>query len=193
MPDKLSICNDALILTGNDTIVTLGDGTDEDRVATTAYDTAVKYALAGHDWNFGTDWVVPTRLGDSDDDYYTDRYQIPLGTLSVVRIEINGTQANYRIVGNEIYITPAGGTIRLLRVVDPGASNWPALFEHAVREFVMAGCYRGLNEDPVEAQRREIAARDYLQEARTRTDQQQRAGAIFVPRARNVRRTRRGI
>jgi hypothetical protein len=195
MADQLSVINDALILTGNNRINTLGDGSDEDLVAGVAYQAAVDYVLASHNWNFATDWETPTLLGDADadDNTFAKMYQIPNATLQIVKILVNNAHIPYRIYANKLYMSPpTGSTIQILRVVDPGPDQWPALFARAVRHFLMAGLYRGLNEDTGEALRMEQLGDRALSDARVRTDQNNRPGSVFVQRARIVRTTRRG-
>jgi len=195
MADKLSVINDALVLTGNNPTNTLGDGSPEDLVAQVAFQHAVDYVLASHNWNFATEWVEPTLIGPSDpDDYgtYTSVYQVPDGTLQTIKVAVNGMLTSYRIVGGDLYLSPGSGHVSVLRVVDPGPDQWPALFKRAVHYILMAHLYRGLNEDPGEAIRTESLGEEALSQARTRTDQQQRAGAIFIPTARKIRMERRG-
>jgi hypothetical protein len=195
MADQLSAINDALVLTGNNRINTLGDGSDEDLVAGVAYQNAVDYVLASHNWNFATDWQTPTLLGeaDADDNTFSHMYQVPGGTLQIVKILVNNAHIPYRIYAGKIYMSPpTSATIQILRVIDPGPENWPALFARAVRHFLMAGLYRGLNEDTAESLRMEQLGDRALSEARTRTDQNNRPGTFFVQRGRIVRATRRG-
>jgi hypothetical protein len=64
-------------------------------------------------------------------------------------------------------------------------------FMTALRSFVMAGIYRGLHKDMGEARQQEAAARLLLQEARTRSDQEQPKRAVFNQRITASRRVRR--
>ncbi len=61
----------------------------------------------------------------------------------------------------------------------------------ALRTFVLAGIYRGLHKDPAEARQQEAAARMLLQEARTRSDQEEPKRAIFNQRITAARRVRK--
>lgn len=64
-------------------------------------------------------------------------------------------------------------------------------FMTALRSFVLAGIYRGLHDDPTEARAEEQQAMVLLQQARTRSDQEQPKRAIFNQRITASRRIRR--
>jgi hypothetical protein len=64
-------------------------------------------------------------------------------------------------------------------------------FMTALRSFVLAGIYRGLHDDPTEARAEEQAAMALLQQARTRSDQEQPKRAVFNQRITASRRVRR--
>jgi hypothetical protein len=69
-------------------------------------------------------------------------------------------------------------------------SGTPTLIA-SLQRFIMAGIYRGLHEDPVEADKCEAAAMRLLQEARTRYDQQKPKRRFFNSRMTASRRIRR--
>lgn len=69
-------------------------------------------------------------------------------------------------------------------------SGTPTLIA-SLQRFIMAGIYRGLHEDPGEADKAEAAAMRLLQEARTRYDQQKPKRRFFNSRMAASRRVRR--
>jgi hypothetical protein len=73
----------------------------------------------------------------------------------------------------------------------PAPGNMLRTFFTALERFIFAGIYRGLNKDLTEARLQEQAARILLQEARTRSDQEQPKRAVFNSRITAARRVRR--
>lgn len=89
--------------------------------------------------------------------------------------------------------TPAQVTIKYVSNAGAlcDAQNGTPTFVKALQAFVMSGIYRGLHEDPVEADRVYQGARLLLQEARTRYDQQKPKRQFFNSRMAASRRIRR--
>lgn len=87
------------------------------------------------------------------------------------------------------------GVVTIQYISNKGAlcdstSGTPTLIA-SLQRFVMAGIYRGLHEDPGEADKNEAAAMKLLQEARTRYDQQKPKRRFFNSRMAASRRIRR--
>jgi hypothetical protein len=189
--DKLSIVQTSLQLTGNYVPNVADDGSDEWNVASAAYEAAIDSTIEAHDWNFATVIVTLVRAGDSPDDLFTDAYNKPADSLAVVWIRINDVPMDYKIIGNQICLNSFAGTVTLKYVRIPDAGSWPPMFVDCVRAQVMAGIYRGLNEDLGAARDMDAQALRKLQDARTRTDQEQPKRALFNSRLRAARRMRR--
>lgn len=191
MTDKLDIINDALALTGNAIRAAVDDGSDEWTTASIAYEAAVGWLIQEHNWGFGTAIATATRSGDSPDEAYEDAYAKPSGSFAIVWVKLNGLPVEYRIIGGQICLTANDGTVTVKYVEQPSPDSWPPLFVQALRCQVMAGCYRGLNEDVGSANQEEAKAENFLQRARTRTDQEQPKRSLFSSRLRNSRMIRR--
>jgi hypothetical protein len=89
--------------------------------------------------------------------------------------------------------TPAAVTIQYISNSGPlcdSTAGTPTMIT-ALQRFIIAGNYRGLHEDPVEADKAEAAAMKLLQEARTRYDQQKPKRRFFNSRMAASRRIRR--
>lgn len=191
MSDKIAIINDALGLTGNRLVNVADDGSPEWTVGSIAYEAAVGWLIEAHSWGFGTSIVVANRVSDSPDEMYDDAYAKPPGCFRVVWVRLNDRPADYKIVGDQICLTAGGGVVTVKFVQQPIPEMWPPMFLQALRAAVMAGVYRGLNEDISSADRQDGVAQNWLQQARTAVDQDQPKRAIFNSRLRTSRRVRR--
>jgi hypothetical protein len=207
---KLDLINEALALTGNNLVSALGDGSDEDIVAGSAYEAGIEYMLDNHDWKQLTTVVPLTSTGIAPTDSRFDTaFAKPADCIHVIWVRVNQsgqTGGNvfpilYQILTNQIVVNLFGGgtvatpaVVTLKYVRDPGGDKGPLMlrtFMTALRQFVMAGIYRGLHEDPAEARLEEQAARALLAEARTRSDQEQPKRAVFNMRITTARLVRR--
>jgi hypothetical protein len=189
--DKLSIIQEALGLTGNIVPNVADDGSDEWALASLAYETAVDGLIEAHNWNFATLIVTLVRAGTSPDIMFTDAYNKPADSMAVVWIRVNDVPVDYKIINNQICINSLSGTVTLKYVRQPDPGSWPPMFVDCVRTATMAGIYRGLNEDMGAANAMDQRAMHLLQDARTRTDQEQGKRALFNSRLRAARRVRR--
>lgn len=189
MYDKLSIILTCLGLTGNELVTVEDDGSDEWNVASLAYEAGVRYLLGEHDWKFGTAIVALQRHGDSEDENYDDAYEKPPGTLGLIWVKRDGYALDWKIVGNKVVCNAASG-VKAKIVLQPDPEEWPPLFVEALMCLVKAGIYEGLNEDPVEGQKRRGEAEAYLTKARTRSDREDAPRRVFRSR---ILARRRGL
>lgn len=183
MEDKLSIINTALALTGNNEVNVEEDGSEEWRVASAAYEAGIATLLGGHDWRFATQITALSRVGDSDDGDFDDAYAKPANALGLVWVrDADNLPANYKIVGNEVLVNAGGGVIMAKTVMRPDDGVLPPLFLEALRCYVKAGCYEGLNEDPAEARAQRSEAQQFLALARSHSDKEGTPRAGFRSR-----------
>lgn len=198
MPDKLATITDCLLLKGQFVPANEDDGSKEWNVCSAAYDHGVAHLLEEHDWKFSTAIEVLTRSGDSDDPDYDDAYSRPNGCLHIIWVRFASGEgdeyvpADYKIVGNQILLDDGDGIVKAKFVVEPDATEFPAMFNSALRELVYAGIESGLKHDAKQAAGHQAAADVFLQRARTRTDQQEPKRALFRTRHRSARLARRG-
>ena len=216
---KIDVINTALLETGNNTCA-VNDGSDEWNVGSPAYDRALAYVIESHSWGYATQTVVlsPSSTPPQDADFDT-AFPIPPDCVHVIWIKINDNKptssntaqlALWKIAGTNngpvIVINAQGGPPPPNPPVTPAqvtmyyitnsalmaTSNTatPTLIV-ALISFVMAGIYRGLHEDIAEADKIWMAAERFLQQARTRYDQQKPKRQFFNSRICAVRRIRR--
>lgn len=208
---KLDLINEALALSGNNLVAQADDGSDEWTVCSAAYEAGMEYMLDNHDWKQLTTVVTLNSTGTPPTDSQFDTAFVkPPDCIHIVWVRVNqsggtggaNTGIVYQVLGNQIVVNlNNGGTaptttpiVTLKYVQAPGGDAGPRMlraFMTALRQFVMAGIYRGLHDDPAEARAEEKAAMALLAEARTRSDQEQPKRAIFNSRITASRRVRR--
>lgn len=206
--DKLGLINDQLALTGNNLCATTEDGSDEWTVCSAAYEQAIEYMFDGHDWKQIT--TVSTLAASATaptDDKFDTAYAKPPDCIHVIWVRLSDLPVVYQILNNQIVLNAAGGlpasgatpgvvTMKYVSSGPPGsggnaAQQMQRTFMTALGRFVMAGIYRGLHEDIPSARAEEQTAKALLQEARTRSDQEQPKRAPFNSRISASRRVRR--
>lgn len=195
MADKLSLIADCLLLKGQNVPATEDDGSQEWNVCSAAYEHGVKHLIQEHDWNFGTAIETLTRSGDSTDADYEDVYPKPNGCLHLMWVRVDDVRTDeFRIIGNAIYINADEDTTVQAKFVEmPGAEDMPPMFISALNELIYAAIEGGLKKDAKEARNHQAAAVEFLQRAKTRSDQEEPKRSLFKFRMRTARRFRRGV
>lgn len=168
--DKQTICNRALIASANTPVTTPDDGSDEWRVASTAYDRHVPNLLRYETWAFATLISDPLqRLGDSLEPGYGDVFAKPDNCLfldAVWRLDLaalvwksvlgipsdrqdtNPPPLDYAIVGDQIHTNADQGAVaRYIPFPDETAQPWSVGFVEVLTLLIEAACFDALNED----------------------------------------------
>lgn len=194
--DKLTILNNALLGTGNNTVNVLNDPSDEYRVANASFERWLRFLIARHSWPFASAIEALVRVPDADNlsrRFRGNGFRIPPNTLHVKQVYYDSTPlTDYEIIGtvlscrlsDQIYAEVVKQKITAEETLHPMA-------EEILTIYVEAGCCRGLNEDFNEATRREQKAEALLEEARPHVDQQNPARNIYKSKIAAARRTRR--
>lgn len=207
--DKLGLINDQLALTGNNLCATAEDGSDEWTVCSAAYEQAIEYMFDAHDWKQITTVSTLTASATAPtDDQFDTAYAKPATCVHVIWVRLSDLPVVYQVLNNQIVLNASGGnpvaagttpgvvTMKYVSADPPGSGGNAAqqmlrTFMTALGRFVMAGIYRGLHEDIGTARAEEATAKALLQEARTRSDQEQPKRAPFNSRISASRRVRR--
>lgn len=192
--DKLTIINNALRATGNNTVNVLNDPSDEYQVANSAFDRAVRFLTARHTWPFATTTELLVRAPDADNKsrrFSKNGFRLPPNTLHVKEVYLD-TQifTDYEIMG-EILSCPYDSEVYAAVVKAPPEASWHPMAEEVLTRYVEAGCLRGLNEDFSEATKRENSAEGLLMDTRTTVDQQNPARNFYKSKVAAARRSRR--
>ena len=196
--DKLTICNSALIATGNQPVTVIDDGSDEWTAVSNFYDRALPVVLSKHDWK-GVLQIAPmTRVGSSLYPGFEDMYALPSDCLllrqaydardaaliqpvdarTVSDVGINLPGMDYRIIGSNVHcICPSGAYA--LYVQNPSVAQGLVIgFIETLTLEVEALLMRGYNEDTEGSIAVKGLAKEALADAR-QTDSAQEPRRIF--------------
>ena len=213
--DKLGICNNALLATGNQPVTIIADGSDEWTFVSAAYDRALPKVLVAHDWKFALNFAEMTHIGQSTYPGFQDIYALPPDCLllpvacddrdialiqpvdarAISEEGINIPPMDYRILNGQLHcIAPSGA--HALYVQNPAATNTSGFtvgFSEALTTEIEALITRGYNED-VEATPGAIAlAKTALTDARQQDSSVEPRRIIFRSRMLEQRRRRRNF
>lgn len=193
--DKLTIVNDCLISTANNTVTTADDGSDEWRVASNAFDRYVEELLYRGEWSFAT-LIYPQleRIGSSSEPGYGDVFAKPQNCLflqnvwradlaALVMPAILGAPSSqfdrapppldYIVIGDQIHTTAElGACARYIPYPDGTSMAWSVGFVAALKLFIEAACYDGLNEDGAMSARRLQRAELAFKDAKALSDKE---------------------
>ena len=169
--DKLQICNNALVATGNQPVSMIDDGSDEWIAVSNFYDRALMKIMVAHDWKFALNIAPMNRIGSSNYPGFEDIYELPadclllrtaydarvaalipvIDTWTISEDGINLPPMDYRLIGsNQLHcICPQGAYA--FYVQNPAQGTVPSFnvvgFVEAVTTEVEAFLVRGYNED----------------------------------------------
>lgn len=203
--DKLMVINSALAQCGDNQVAVADDGSVEWNTASPAYERAIAYMMESHGWGSATLVATLNANGTAPTDtQYDTAYDLPSDLVHLIWVRLDDHATNYDLLNNQLVLNAQGGPPPPDPVVDPGvvtikyvsmtnadAQHGTPTFVLALMTFVMSGIYRGLHEDPQEADKIWGAARAILQEARSRHDMQKPKRALFNSRVMASRRVRR--
>lgn len=185
--DPLSICNDALLATGNQPISVISDGSDEWTAVWNFYNRALVKVLVAHDWKFALNIAAMVRIGSSSYPGYEDIYALPADCLllrqayderdaaliqpvdarTVSDVGINLPGMDYRIIGNGVHcICPAGAYALYVQNPNANTSAFTVGFCEALRLEIETLLMRGFNEDLQGAAATKALAKEAMMDAR---------------------------
>lgn len=172
---KIDLINQALLLTGN-VQAALNDGSDEFNVASAAYESAIEFLFDTHNWSAMSKIAVVARTGLPTDADFPDAYDKPADLVHVISVHDTANVAiRYTVLGASIFADAAGGSMRLKYVASGLSANASRSFMAALLWFVIAGVYRGLNEDTEQADKAQASAQGIIGHAVERDQQETQA------------------
>lgn len=191
--DELTVLNDALRATGNNELNALNDDTPEWRVASGAYERAIRDLISRHNWPFAQDrWdLAVADSSENPSERFDFAFEVPTDVVHVRAVFYNGVRTGaFEIVGGYLCMdVDSGVTIEAYAM--PADRRWHPQATEILTMYVEAGCLRGLNEDFNAADRREAVAEERLLQGRPRVDRQNPAKNAYVSKIALARRTRR--
>lgn len=192
--DKLTILNNALLATGNNTVTVLNDPSDEYLAANPAFERALRFLTARHSWPFASTIELLVRAPDEENKsrrFRQNGFRLPVGTLHVKEVFWDTVPlTDYEIMGG-ILSCRYDSLVYANVVKQVSEEKLHPMAEEIITLYVEAGCLRGLNEDFSEATRREQRAEALLEEARPHVDQQNPARNTYKSKIADARRGRR--
>lgn len=197
--DKLSICNDALIATGNQPVAVLNDGSDEWTAVSNFYDRVLPNVLSKHDWKGILQIAAMQRTGSSAYPGYEDMYALPADCLllrdaydardaaliqpvdarTVSDVGINLPGMDYRLIGNNVHcICPAGAYAFYVQNPSVATGLVVGVIE-TLRLEIEALLMRGYNEDVEGSVAVKAMAKESLTDAREQDSSQEPRRIFF--------------
>lgn len=194
--DKLTILNNALLATGNNTINVLNDPSDEYRVANQSFERWLRFLTARHTWPFASTIELLVRVPDADNKsrkFIQNGFRLPQNTLHVKEVFYCETPlTDYEIIGDILSCRlPDSIYANVVTQTPYSEEKLHPMAEEILTLYVEAGCLRGLNEDANGGDKREARAEGLLEEARPHVDQQNPARNLYKSKIAAARRTRR--
>ena len=192
--DKLTILNNALLATGNNTVNVLNDPSAEYLTANPAFERALRFLTARHSWPFASTIDLLVRAPDEENKsrrFRQSGFRLPQNTLHVKEVFWDTAPlTEYEILGS-ILSCRHDSNIYANVVKQVSEEKLHPMAEEILTLYVEAGCLRGLNEDFTEATRREQKAELLLEETRSHVDQQNPARNTYKSKVAVARRSRR--
>lgn len=182
--DRLSIINDALLGTGNNTLNVEFDGSPEWLAAESGYRRAVAWALSKHTWKFASRTANLAGLAPSSPSKaYANAFTLPSDALHVETVYYRGYPlSEYELIGNSI-ASNYDADLSVKYVVAPAPGQWPFGFVELVTLKTEAYLLAGLNEDADNARKLHAMAQAELEDIRPLIDKQEPAQAMFRSRS----------
>lgn len=131
MASKVSICSNALLLLGAQTISSLSEGNDRAALASNLYDSLRDDTLRSHPWNCAIKRVVLAPDVDAPAFDYTAAFSLPSDWLRTLGVGADGYESDYKTEGRKIL---SNGTSLALRYVyrNEQESTWDAMLVRAM-------------------------------------------------------------
>jgi hypothetical protein len=203
--DKISCINSALAQTGDNLVATADDGSVEWNTCSPAYETALAYVSESHPWSWLTDVrTLQPAINKPDDTYFDTAYVLPLDLIHLIMVRMNNVPCDWGLLNNQLVVNAQGGppppsvptapfpvTIKGIFSTNSDATFATPTVIVALQMFVMSGIYRGMRKDVAEAGKLFGAAKQMLDEAKSRHDMQSPKRAVFNSHFTAVRRSRK--
>jgi len=123
MATDISMCSNALLLIGHDTISAFTDPGAGAKVASNLYTTTYENLLTLHRWRFASAKSSLSKLTATPLNEWTNAFSLPSGYLTAIKVYPN---TDFEIYENKLYANTA--TIELDYIFKPDESRLPAYF-----------------------------------------------------------------
>jgi len=189
MADRLSVCNDALVLLGQVPLSSLTDVSDRSLIINTIYDRVLDGLIRNYYWDCCVKRVTLAPLANAQAflfDVESNAFQMPSDCLRVVSISLDDTDQEYVVEDGKIITDAAVVYLRYQYRKDEG---WDAGFTESLVYSLAAALAYPLTMAADKAQYMEQLASDKIRKARLIDAQQ---GTVMPIRDSAVLRARYG-
>jgi len=130
MPTQLGIINNALLMTGANTINTLSDSSREARVAAASYPTTLNDLISRHPWTFTLGQTRLAQLTQEPLFGFDHAYQLPVDPEVIRVIRKNNPTNDYQIYQDKLFTDD--NEVEILYQFNPGEEAFPSYFARLV-------------------------------------------------------------
>lgn len=183
----IEVVQAALHRTGEDSIVSMGDGTPAALVASSNYEGIVRAAMTRHGWLFATETANLTLQGAITEGDYVWSWIVPAEIINIRWVTCNGRKLRFRdytIEGRKVLTTDqyTGSTLQVVGTIRAPEGIWPDDFAEAIVTRLQALFMESLADKWQEARLKEKDAEAKMMAAIVRDKRQQPAAPQEVNR-----------
>lgn len=176
MADRLSVCNDALVLLGQTPLTEFLEANDRALLVSTIYDRVRDGVIRAHTWDCCIKRVVLSPSTDAPEFEWSNKFRIPADCLRIISISLCDTDPPYTVEGDYILCNESAVYLRYLYRREDG---WDAgLTESLVYSMAAALAYP-LTLAADKAQFMEQKAAEVIRKARFSDSQQGTSDTIY--------------
>lgn len=131
MATRVSICSNALLLLGAQTINSLDEGSDRASLASNLYDSTRDSLLRSHPWNCAVKRVILAADSEAPAFDYTAQFTLPSDWLKTLSVGQEGYEVDYKHEAGKILCS---GTVLPLRYIfrNETEATWDAMLVKAM-------------------------------------------------------------
>lgn len=141
MATSVSICSNALLMLGAQTINSLDEDNDRARLASNLYPQVRDDMLRAHHWNCAVKRVVLSPLADAPAFDYTYQFQLPSDWLRTLQVGQYGYEVEYRTEANRMLCDESVLYLRYIFRNENEATWDPTLVQVMTRAMAAAMAY----------------------------------------------------
>lgn len=165
MATSVSICSNALLRLGAQTIASLSESNDRARIAAGLYETVRDSTLRSHPWNCAVKRVVlaPDTAVPAFD--FTAQFTLPSDWMRTLQVGQDGFEVDYRTESGKIM---ASGTSLPLRYIwrNTVESTWDAMLVEAMELSMAAAMAYGITKSTTKEDKAEAKLHDFMKRCR---------------------------
>lgn len=166
MSTSVSICSNALLRLGAQTIASLSESNDRARIAANLYETVRDSTLRSHPWNCAVKRVVLAPDTDVPAFDFTAQFTLPGDWLKTLQVGQDGFEVDYRTESGKIM---ASGTSLALRYIwrNTTESTWDAMLVEAMEHAMTAAMAYGITKSGTMADAAEKKLQAFMKRCRS--------------------------